>query len=265
MKIILVGCGKMGSAMLDGWIKGNIADEYIVIDPKVNTPPIGIKLFKNISEINSNTQADIVIFAVKPQIAPDIIPNYKKFVSDKTIFISIMAGITIDKIENLLSNRAKIVRAMPNTPAAIGRGITAIYANQNISKNDKDLAKKILLSVGEVVFCHTENMMDAVTALSGSGPAYIFLLVEAMTKAGIKMGLSTEIAEKLARQTVIGSAHLLDIEKSKSAQKLRENVTSPNGTTAAALEILMNSNDGLPKLMERAIKAASKRSQELSK
>lgn len=264
MKLALIGYGKMGSAMLGGWQKSNIAESYAIIDPAVKTPPANSFLFSSVEELHNNFNPDCIVFAVKPQLASKLIPEYRIFTKNNCLFISIMAGINITKLSEYLTKDAKIIRAMPNTPASIGRGITVFCGSENINEDNKNTAVSLLSAVGKTIWSDDENIMDAVTAVSGSGPAYVFLLIEAMTDAGINAGLSPDMAAKLARETVIGSAKLVEIEKTTTAKKLRENVTSPNGTTATALDILMDSNNGLPKLMEQAIVAATKRGKKLS-
>jgi pyrroline-5-carboxylate reductase len=205
--------------------------------------------------------AAAVVIAVKPQTAPDAVPPLGLHVSKSTLVLSIMAGRTIGFLEKALPPGTAIVRAMPNTPAAIGRGITVAVANAKVSPRQRKLAGDLLAAIGKVEWVSDEAFIDAVTALSGSGPAYVFLLAEAMTKAGIAAGLPPALAARLARETVAGSGELLhrsDID----AATLRQNVTSPGGTTAAALEVLMGPG-GFDELLTKAIAAATKRSRDL--
>lgn len=249
MKILLVGRGKMGGALLKRWEEMKLASEVQVVDP------VGGTSFENLP---TSFQPETVVFAVKPQILPDVAGKYKKFAN--ALFLSIAAGKPISFFEQHLGATAKIVRAMPNTPAMIGQGITVACANKNAA-GEKDRAATLLGAVGEVLWVEDEKLLNPVTALSGSGPAYVFLLIEALTSAGTKIGIPPAMAEKLARQTVIGSTLLAKESADISAATLRENVTSPGGTTAAALDVLMPEIHGL---FARALDAANKRARELS-
>ncbi len=238
----------MGSALLKGWGR-----EAVVIEPNdpAHLPSI---------EAAGDISPELIVFAVKPQQLASVVPAYARF-KDAT-FLSIAAGKTIAGFEALLGAQAAIVRCMPNTPAAIGKGITVAVANKNVSEQGRALASTALQAAGMVEWVSDETLLDAVTALSGSGPAYVFLLVETMAKAGEAMGLAPALAMQLARQTVIGSGHLLE-QSPEAASALREAVTSPGGTTAAALNILMGS-DNLQNLMTEALKAAQARGKELA-
>ncbi|MDO8876173.1 MAG: pyrroline-5-carboxylate reductase [Pseudolabrys sp.] len=266
-RLVLVGAGKMGGAMLDGWTaRGLKARQVIVIDPMAAK---GIKaLAKRGLALNpkpgpsAKADAAAIVIAVKPQTAPEAIPPLGLYVGKSTLVISIMAGRTIGFLENILPPGTAIVRAMPNTPAAIGRGITVAVPNAKVSARQRRLATELLAATGSVEWVKDEKLIDAVTATSGSGPAYVFLLVEAMTKAAIAAGLPTELAGRLARETVAGSGELLH-RSDLDAATLRQNVTSPGGTTAAALAVLMGPA-GLDDLMTRAIAAATNRSRELA-
>jgi pyrroline-5-carboxylate reductase len=255
IKILLVGVGKMGGALLTGWSNNT---SYIIstFDPYNSDAD-----YQFSSDIKSNF--DVVILAVKPQIMDDVAANLKHLITPETLTLSIAAGKTISFYEDILGNDRPIIRAMPNTPALIGKGITVLCGNKNVTSSQKDLALDLLSSVGLTEWIDVEELMDAVTAVSGSGPAYIFHMIEAMTAAGINSGLSSLLAEKLARQTVIGSAALAESDKETPISHLRENVTSKGGTTEAALKILM-SDDGLTELMTRAILDAKKRGKELA-
>ena len=241
--LLLVGAGKMGQAMLDGWLARDLKPKQVsVIDPQ---PAKSIKaLTKRGVKLNAKpgpkatADAAAIVIAVKPQTAPDAVPPLGLYVGKATLVLSIMAGRTIRFIENALPPGAAVVRAMPNTPAAVGRGITVAVANANVSAGQRKLASNLLAAIGKVEWVEDEALIDAVTALSGSGPAYVFLLAEAMTKAGIAAGLPAELAGRLARETVSGSGELLH-RSTLDAATLRQNVTSPGGTTAAALEVLM--------------------------
>jgi len=262
--LLLVGAGKMGGAMLDGWIARGLAPKRIVvIEPQ---PGKAVKaLTRRGLKLNPKgkpVEAAAIVIAVKPQSAPAALPPLRPYVGKTTLVLSIMAGRTIGFLEQSLAPGTAIVRAMPNTPAAIGRGISVVVANANISARQRKLAGDLLAAIGKVEWAGDETLMDAVTALSGSGPAYIFLLAEAMTKAGIATGLPADLAARLARETVAGSGELLH-RSELDAATLRQNVTSPGGTTAAALEVLMGPG-GFEELLTRAIAAATRRSRELA-
>jgi pyrroline-5-carboxylate reductase len=261
-KILLVGCGKMGSALLNGWLgQGAAADLVTVVEPMAPQLPDGVTVHKDASALRSDYRPAVVVFAVKPQSMDDVLPAYSQYAGPETVFLSIAAGKPIGYFAATLTGGA-IVRAMPNTPAAVGRGITVLCANNRVSADQKSVCTRLMESVGEVAWIEDEALMDAVTGLSGSGPAYVFHLVEAMAAAGEAAGLPPELAGQLARATVAGSGELL-AQSSDPAGTLRENVTSPGGTTAAALEILMGA-DGLTKLMTQAIARATERSRELA-
>src|SRR5437879_1984641 len=260
--IALAGAGKMGGAMLAGWLAGGLdANRVVVVEP---FPSDDIKALAakgvRLNPKDSAT-ADTLVVAVKPQMFREAGPALKKLVGPNTLVVSIMAGTTIAALEEVCGGM--VVRAMPNTPAAIGRGITVAVAAKNVSAAQRATADALLRATGAVEWVDDESLMDAVTAVSGSGPAYVFLLAEELARAGVAAGLPAELAARLARETVAGSGELLHRSELPSAT-LRQNVTSPGGTTAAALEVLM-SKDGMQPLMIRAIAAATKRSKELAK
>lgn len=262
--LVLVGAGKMGGAMLDGWLaRGLSAKKVVVVEPQ---PAREIKaLARRGLRLNPKgkiADATAIVVAVKPQIAPQAVPPIAAYTGKKTLVLSIMAGRTIAFLQKRLPAKTAIVRAMPNTPAAIGRGITTAVGNGKVSSGQRKLAGDLLAAIGKVEWVKSEGLMDAVTALSGSGPAYVFLLAEAMTKAGIAAGLPAKLAETLARETVAGSGELMRLSPLEAAT-LRQNVTSPGGTTAAALEILMGTG-GLEPLMIKAVAAAARRGRELA-
>jgi pyrroline-5-carboxylate reductase len=262
--LVLLGAGKMGGAMLDGWLaRGLAAKKLVVIEPQ---PGKAVKeLTRRGLKLNpkgkSATAAAIVI-AIKPQSAPEAVPLLHAHVGKATLVLSIMAGRTLGFLEDALPAGTTIVRAMPNTPAAISRGITVAIGNAKVSAHQCKLATDLLGAIGAVEWVRDEALMDAVTALSGSGPAYVFLLAEAMTQAGIAAGLPAELAARLARETVAGSGELLH-RSELDAATLRQNVTSPGGTTAAALEVLMGPG-GFDELLTKAVAAATRRSRELA-
>ena len=262
--LVLLGAGKMGGAMLDGWLaRGLSPKKLVVIEPQ---PGKSVKaLTRRGLKLNPKGKAAAaaaIVIAVKPQTAPAAVPPLKPYVGKSTLVLSIMAGRTIGFLEKSLPPGTAIVRAMPNTPAAIGRGISVAVANAKVSARQRKLAGDLLAAIGKVEWVGDEALIDAVTALSGSGPAYVFLLAEAMTKAGIAAGLPPELAARLARETVAGSGELLH-RSDLDAATLRQNVTSPGGTTAAALELLMGPG-GFDELLTMAVAAATRRSRELA-
>jgi pyrroline-5-carboxylate reductase len=262
--IALAGAGKMGGAMLTGWLAQRLDPKLVIVIEPQPSPEIGALVTKGIRLNPSAKDAesvDTLVVAVKPQSFREAGAALKPFTAASTLVVSIMAGTTIATIEQACSGA--VVRAMPNTPAAIGRGITVAVAAKNVSAAQRATADALLRATGSVEWVDDEGLMDAVTAVSGSGPAYVFLLAEELARAGVEVGLPAELATKLARETVAGSGELLHRSELASAT-LRQNVTSPGGTTAAALEVLM-ANDGLQQLMIRAIAAATKRSKELAK
>ena len=256
LNVLLVGCGKMGSALAERWQERRICRELVIVEPTSQK----IKSFK---DVPAGFKPQVVVFAVKPQTLPDTVKDYQAFAQQGALIVSIAAGKPVSFFETHLGAKTKIVRAMPNTPASIGKGITVAYANKNVSAAEKEQASALLAAVGEILWVDQEKLLNPVTALSGSGPAYVFLLIETLTKAGIHIGLDPAMAEKLARQTVIGSAALAEASADISAAKLRENVTSPGGTTQAALEVLMGQK-GIQEVFDRALAAATKRAEELA-
>jgi pyrroline-5-carboxylate reductase len=264
--LVLVGCGKMGGAMLEGWLKaGAQPSKMAVLEPRPAPEVVEllgkhkIRLNPAISDI---TDAEVVIIAVKPQVMGDVLPPLAPLQKSKPLILSVAAGKTIATFEAAFGKDASVVRTIPNTPAAIGRGITAMVGNGHVSADQMQLAEALLSSTGEVVKVENEEAIDFVTAVSGSGPAYVFLLAETLAAAGEKLGLSKDIATQLARATVSGAGELMR-QSGTDAAVLRQNVTSPNGTTHAALQVLM-ADDGMKPLMEKAVAAAARRSKELA-
>jgi pyrroline-5-carboxylate reductase len=262
--IVLAGAGKMGGAMLSGWLAQGIDPRHVAVvephpsDEITSLVTNGVRL--NPSPKDTGTAATLVV-ALKPQMFREAEAMLKSFTGPATLVVSIMAGTTIASISEVCGG--SVVRAMPNTPAAIGRGITVAVAADNVSATQRAVADALLRATGSVEWISDEHLMDAVTAVSGSGPAYIFLLAEELARAGVEAGLPVELATKLARETVAGSGELLHRSELASAT-LRQNVTSPGGTTAAALEVLMGP-DGMQPLLTRAVAAATRRSKELAK
>lgn len=262
-KLLLVGCGKMGGAMLDGWLaRGLKPADVIAAEPaeaiRPNKP--GLRTVASSAEVSETPE--IVVLAVKPQAMDGVLPDLKRFADKGSVFLSIAAGKTLRYFADHLGQGAKVVRSMPNTPAAVRQGITVATAAPGVSASEKKRCHELLEAVGQVLWVDDEALLDPVTALSGSGPAYVFLLVEAMAAAGAKLGLTTDMAMQLARATVAGSGELLK-QSSEAASQLRINVTSPGGTTAEALKILM-AEDGIQKVFDKALAAASRRSKELA-
>ena len=262
--LLLVGAGKMGSALLEGWLRFGLDPKRIAVMEPQPSPQIftltsqGLRLNP---ELRALADVAAAVIAVKPQTAAEAIPPLKPMIGASTVVVSIMAGRTLQFIAGALDAPCALVRAMPNTPAAIGRGIT-VAVPRDVNPAQRALADRLLRATGTVEWTDDETLMDAVTAVSGSGPAYVFLLAEALAEAGVAAGLPPSLAAKLARETVAGSGELLH-RSDLDAAVLRQNVTSPGGTTAAALEVLMG-KDGLTQLMRKAVAAATKRSRELA-
>ena len=246
--VLLVGCGQMGGAMLRGWLPGAAAVGYAVVEPA--KPPADlataaqVNWFAGAAELPADLTPDAVVFAVKPQVIDDVVPPYRRFVRPETLFLSIAAGTTIARLARHLGAGAAIVRAMPNTPAAIRRAITVACPNAQVSDRQRRLCDTLLAAIGDSTWVADEALMDAVTAVSGSGPAYVFLLIEALAAAGERVGLPAELALRLARATVAGAGELA-VRSSEPPARLREAVTSPGGTTRAALDVLMAKDGSL--------------------
>ncbi|KNG94963.1 pyrroline-5-carboxylate reductase [Pseudaestuariivita atlantica] len=255
--MVLLGCGKMGSAMLAGWLaEGLPATSVHVIDPKPSDWVTGTGVHVNAALPDAPA---VALIAVKPQMMGDALPALQGMGGGGTLFISVAAGVTIDAYERVLGATSPIIRAMPNTPAAVGQGITALVGNGASSAAHLDGAEALMQAVGRVVRLETEDQMDAVTGVSGSGPAYVFHLIECLAKAGEAQGLPADMAMDLAKATVAG-AGALAMQADETPAQLRVNVTSPNGTTQAGLEVLMAE---LPDLIARTVAAATDRSKEL--
>jgi pyrroline-5-carboxylate reductase len=260
--IVLAGAGKMGSAMLSGWLARGLDPHRLVVVEPTPSPDISALVARGV-RLNPTDAGpvDTLVIAVKPQIFREAGPRLKSFVGPGTLVVSIMAGTTFASLQAVCGGA--VVRAMPNTPAAIGRGITVAVAADTVSTAQRATADALLKATGAVEWVDDEALMDAVTAVSGSGPAYVFLLAEELARAGVAAGLPEELAARLARETVVGSGELLHCSDLPAAT-LRQNVTSPGGTTAAALDVLMG-HEGLQRLMIRAVAAATARSRELAK
>jgi len=260
--LVLLGCGKMGGAMLQGWLSGGLAAEAVhVLEPYPSDWLKGTGVALN-GDLPANPA--VVLVAVKPQMMASALPVLTPLGNGTTLFLSIAAGTLISHYESVLGDKTPVVRAMPNTPAAIGKGISAIVGNAHASEAQMQLAETLLRAIGQVVRLPGEHLMDAVTAVSGSGPAYVFHLIETMAAAGVAEGLRPDLALHLARATVAGAGALAEASDDDPAQ-LRVNVTSPGGTTAAALQVLMDADTGFPALLKRAVHAAAERGKELGK
>jgi pyrroline-5-carboxylate reductase len=259
--ILLVGLGKMGGAMLAGWRERGLAPS-VAVDPMLPPAPgPEITVVADAAAIPAGFRPSAVVLAVKPQNAAETLPLYARFAPD-AVMLSIMAGRTLSGMAGLLGAHAAIVRAMPNTPAAVRQGITVCCPNQAVTPAQRALCDSLLAAIGSVAWVDDEALIDPVTAVSGSGPAYVFLLAELMEQAAIEQGIPPALARQLARETVSGSGALLAARPEDTAQ-LRKNVTSPGGTTAAALAVLMD-QAALPAALSRAIAAATQRSRELA-
>ncbi|WP_428981236.1 pyrroline-5-carboxylate reductase [Methylopila turkensis] len=256
----------MGGALLDGWLARGLDPRLVaVVDPGLPEAAAAALAANGATvapEPGAIQHPSAILFAVKPQVAAAALPTAAAFAGPETVVVSILAGTTLATLGAGLPSETAIVRAMPNTPAAVGRGITACVANAHVSAGQKALADALLSAAGAVEWVADEALIDAVTGVSGSGPAYVFLLVETLAKAGVAAGLPADLAARLARATVEGSGELLRLSPD-APETLRTNVTSPNGTTAAALAVLM-ADDGLGPLMERAVRAAAARARELA-
>jgi pyrroline-5-carboxylate reductase len=265
--LLLVGAGKMGGAMLDGWFRNGLDPHSVtIVDPVVDPArrsemeALGVTIVPSGADVRP-APFRIMVLAVKPQMVADVLPEIWRLAVPETVVISVAAGIRLDRLERAFEAGQPIVRAMPNTPAQVGHGMTVAVGNGSLSTDQKGVVDALLQSVGKVAWIGEEPLMDAVTAVSGSGPAYVFLLAECLAEAGVRAGLPPELAEQLARQTVVGGGALLG-DSPLPAGQLRENVTSPNGTTAAALAVLMG-EQGLQPLLAEAVAAAQRRSVEL--
>jgi pyrroline-5-carboxylate reductase len=261
--ILLVGCGRMGNAMLTGWLAGGMVTRVFVVEPA--GPPVEHALVEwraDAAALPDDLDADVLVVAIKPQAVAKVLPAYRSIVARGALVLSVAAGTSIRTYETLLGGSPAVVRAMPNLPAAIGRGITVCVGNAAVGEAGQGLATRLVGSIGAVEWVADEALMDAVTALSGSGPAYVFLLIEAMAEAGLKAGLPRDLAMRLALATVAGAGELARVS-GVTAEALRHGVTSPGGTTAAALDHLMGPS-GLQPLLDRAIMAAATRSRQLA-
>lgn len=263
--VLLVGCGNMGFAMLQGWLAQDPSLEAHVVEPadalRSRAESVGAKAVASRAELPAGLTPDLTFLAVKPQVMGDVVPDYADLAGGKTTFLSVAAGTMMASLEAMLPGDTPLIRCMPNTPAAIGAGMMVCCANEHTGEDAKTLSSKLLAASGIVEWIEDEALMDAVTAVSGSGPAYVFHLIETLGKAGAELGLPEDLAARMAMQTVMGAGKLAS-EVETPPGKLREQVTSPGGTTAAALNVLM---EGLQPLMTKAVTAARDRGVELGK
>lgn len=261
--LVLLGCGKMGSALLEGWIRGGLAPADFAVREPTPSPRLNALAAAGLA-LNGPLPPDpaAVLIAVKPQMMGAALPDIAALGGGNTLFVSIAAGTPIARLEEALGAGTSVVRAMPNTPAAVGRGITALVGNAAAGEPGLALAEALMRAVGQTVRVGDEAQIDAVTAVSGSGPAYVFLMIEVLAAAGEAEGLAPDVALHLARATVAGAGALAE-STTRDPAALRIDVTSPGGTTAAALEVLMEQSAGLPELMRRAVSAAANRSRAL--
>ena len=268
-RVLLAGCGNMGYAMLSGWINSGKLDpaEGFVVEPNAElrdrAARLGVVVAAGAGDVPADAAPELIVVAVKPQVIREVTAGYKRFAAARTTFLSIAAGTPIATFEEILGAGTPVMRCMPNTPAAIGKGMMVVVSNAKVSHATKDFVADLLSASGEVATIDDEGLMDAVTAVSGSGPAYIFHFIECLTAAAEKAGLPAETAKLLAMQTVFGAASLA-AESREDPAVLRQQVTSPNGTTAAALAVLMG-GDRLKDLLGEAVEAARARSVELGK
>lgn len=265
--LLLIGCGRMGGALLSGWLDGGTAAERIhLVEPNIESVAgfigRGAHHHQAVEDLPADLVPQVVLLAVKPQMMDQALADLPSWPAGSTVHLSIAAGKTLAYFEQRLGAGAAVVRAMPNTPAAIGRGMSVLVADSRVDERQRALCTSLMQAVGEVDWVEEEALLDVVTALSGGGPAYVFLLAEALAAAGVKAGLPEQLAARLARVTVAGSGELLH-RSDEDPATLRRNVTSPGGTTLEALKVLM-ADDGLQPLLDRAIAAATRRSRELA-
>ena len=269
-KVMIVGCGSMGSALIKGWISKRLGNcNYTVVTPHESSTEVlretgvYINWYASPDKVPSSYVPDIVVFALKPNVLQKVLPEYKKYVNDSITLITVAAGKKLDFYQKYLGKKAAVVRVMPNLPAAYNQGISVGMANEFVNKHQLATAHFLFKALGKVIWLEDERAFNAVTALSGCGPAYLFLLTDCLAKAGQEAGLSKSVAEQLARYSMIGAGTLLE-HSDESPSILKQRVASPGGVTEAALKVLENATEGLPQLMSCAIKVAVERSKELS-
>jgi pyrroline-5-carboxylate reductase len=264
--IVLVGCGKMGSALLSGWLKQGILPlQVTVVEPQEYTPiakEYGVRAVPDYAQVKDDIPRHVVVFAVKPQTLDAVLPAYA---NQKKIdwYISIAAGKKLEYYTKILGKNCAFIRAMPNLPATLGKGVTGLCANANVTQDQREKTQSLFYTAGEYIWVDNEGQMDIVTAISGSGPAYVFYFIECLREAGESLGLKKAVAHQLALSTVYGSAYLAK-QTGVDITDLRKAVTSPKGTTEAALSVLQ-SKDGLKEMMLQAVSEAHRRAQELAR
>lgn len=263
--LVLVGAGKMGGAMLAGWLdRGLPSDGVVVIEPHPSAELLALLAARGVrheTAAPAGLQARVMVVAVKPQVLDAVLPPLRPLIGPPTVVVSVVAGKTVATFETALGT-GRIVRTIPNTPSQVGRGITGAFAAPSVAGSDRELVSALLATLGRLEWVAEEALIDVVTAVSGSGPAYVFHMVEALAAAGAAAGLDPDLAARLARATVEGAGELL-WRSPESPETLRRNVTSPGGTTAAALAVLMG-EASLTGLMTAAVAAAAERSRELA-
>ena len=265
--LVLVGCGKMGGALLRGWLsRGVAAKDVFVIEPAPrdleDVQARGVTVVTEFGKLPTGLRPGIILLAIKPQFMDEALPAYRGFADQGAVFLSIAAGKTVAYLKDKLGPKAVVIRSMPNTPAAVGRGMSVLLRDPQVPVATQELCGQLLSAVGEIGWIDEEDQINAVTAVSGGGPAYVFLLIECLAEAAKEMGLPPELCMKLARATVTGSGELAH-QSSEPATKLREAVMSPKGTTIEALAVLM-APDGLQPLMTKAIAAATERGRQIA-
>lgn len=263
--LLLIGCGKMGGAMLEGWLARGLAPGKAFVVEPAGAPALagrGITVLSSLDDVPPGLDPAAVVVAVKPQTMDKVLPRLSGILGPRSLVLSIAAGKRIALFEGACGAGTPVVRAMPNTPAAVGRGMTVLVAGTAAGAAERDLAERLCAAVGATGWVEDEGLIDVVTALSGGGPAYVFLMIEVLARAGERLGLAPDLAMRLARETVSGSGELARLS-AEPADQLRRNVTSPAGTTERALNVLM-AEDGLQPLFDRAIEAATLRSRELA-
>ena len=265
--VLLIGYGKMGSSIARGWMLKKLVYNFFIIEKETSLRKIakedGFEAYKNIEFLSETKNFDIIFLAVKPQQMEETLNNFSKFNLSNSVFVSIAAGLSFSWFRNKINKDIKIVRAMPNLPASIGFGVTAYCKNKNLSEDEDKIVFELFRAFSKTIYLNDESLIDNVTAISGSGPGYIFYLVEALSQIGIDRGLTKKDAKILARETLIGSARLIEASN-VDAKTLKENVTSPGGTTEAGLLVLQSKKNGLYPLLKLTINNAIKRAKELN-
>jgi len=267
--LLLAGAGNMGRALLEGWLRQGLSPAAVIVQDPEPPPATQALLVSNRIEVREHVSAlaqtpAVIVVAVKPQVMDAVFPRLARLAGPQTVVLSVAAGRRIEGFERHLPAGRAVVRSIPNTPAAVGRGITVAVANPHVSAAQRAICDRLLRAVGEVAWVVDEDLIDAVTAVSGSGPAYVFYLTECLAEAAVAAGLDAALAEKLARATVAGAGELL-FRSPESAAALRRKVTSPKGTTDAALQVLMRTGEGgLARLLVEAVAAARRRSRDLA-